>query len=56
MEELKIYTVEQVAELLKVTRHTVYRYIKDGALKPVKKGKQWYFSEATIRDYFGGLE
>lgn len=56
MAELKIYTVEQVADLLNVTRHTIYRYIKNGALQPIKRGRQWYFSEKIVRDYLGGLE
>ena len=39
MKELKVYTIDEVVELLHVTRRTVYSYIKDGKLKAVKIGK-----------------
>jgi excisionase family DNA binding protein len=31
-----LYTVDDVARLLKVSRSTVYRYVKDGILEGVK--------------------
>ncbi|MDP2425391.1 MAG: helix-turn-helix domain-containing protein [Candidatus Izemoplasmatales bacterium] len=41
MEELKLYTVEEITDVLKVTQRTVYNYIKKGELKAVKIGKYW---------------
>lgn len=55
MVDIKLYTVDEVATLLKVTRPTIYRYIKEGKFNPVKRGKNWYFSEEDIRKYLGGL-
>lgn len=41
MEELKLYTVEEVMEILSISRRTLYNYIKSGSLKAVKIGRQW---------------
>ncbi len=35
-----LYTVEQVAEILQVTKMTVYRYIKARKIKGYKIGKE----------------
>lgn len=51
MAELKVYTIEEVVELLKVTRRTVYSYIKDGKLKAVKLGKYWRVTEKNLEDF-----
>lgn len=51
MAELKTYTLEEVAEVLKVTRRTIYTYIKNGELKAVKMGKYWRVSEAMLQDF-----
>lgn len=40
MEET-FYTLEEIAEKLKVSYMTVYRWVKDGKLKAVKAGKQY---------------
>lgn len=41
MSEIKLYTIDEVVEILKVTRRTVYGYIKDGKLDAVKVGRYW---------------
>ena len=41
MTEEKYYTIEEVAEMLKVVYLTVYRWIQDGKLKAYKAGKQY---------------
>ncbi|MDY0345815.1 MAG: helix-turn-helix domain-containing protein [Bacilli bacterium] len=41
MEEFKLYTIEEISVILKVTQRTIYNYIKDGQLKAVKIGKYW---------------
>ena len=40
-ENLKLYTIAEVADILKVTERTVYNYIKIGSLKAAKIGKLW---------------
>ena len=41
MESFKLYTIDEIAEILKVTQRTVYNYIKSGSLKAIKIGKYW---------------
>ena len=40
MADLKVYTLEEVCAILKVTKRTVYSYIKADKLHAVKMGKQ----------------
>ena len=51
MAEIKTYTLEEVVEILKVTRRTIYNYIKNGDLKAVKMGKYWRVSETNLQDF-----
>lgn len=51
MTNLNTYTLEEVANILKVTRRTIYNYIKNGDLKAVKMGKYWRVSEANLQDF-----
>ena len=51
MEELKVYGVDEVAKLMKVTERTVYDYIKSGSLKAVKFGKYWKITEDNLRGF-----
>lgn len=51
MEEIKIYNAIEVAEMLHVTRRSVYSWIKDGKLKAVKIGKTWIVSYENLRDF-----
>lgn len=36
----KVYTVDDIMDILEVTRRTVYEWIKDGKLKAVRIGRQ----------------
>lgn len=55
--EVKVYTLNDVADILKVTRRTLYNYINTGKLKAVKVGKSWYVSEENLRELiFKGTE
>ena len=51
MTDLQTYTPEEVAEILKVTRRTVYNYIKNGDLKAVKMGKYLRISRTNLKDF-----
>jgi len=51
MTDLTLYTLAEVAEILKVTRRTLYTYVKEGKLKAVKIGKYWRVSEAALREF-----
>ena len=41
MDEFKLYTIEEISGILKVTQRTIYNYIKGGQLKAIKIGKYW---------------
>ncbi|MGX7364689.1 helix-turn-helix domain-containing protein [Aerococcus suis] len=47
-EDLKLYTVEEVADMLKVSRRTVYNYIKSEKLRAYKIGKEWRISKEDV--------
>lgn len=45
-----LYTTNEVAEILKVNRRTIFRYIKSGKLKAVKIG-QWRIKQADLDNF-----
>lgn len=47
----KIYTVKEVAELLKVHWQTVLNYIKKGKIKAVKIGKNYRVTELDLKSF-----
>lgn len=42
------YTIEEVAEMLKVAYLTVYRWIQSGKLKSQKAGKQYRIKKTEL--------
>jgi excisionase family DNA binding protein len=52
----KIYTIEEIMEMLKVTRRTVYNYVKHRGLKTMKIGKYLRVNEKDLKDFLKGLE
>lgn len=48
---VKTYTLEEVAEILHLTRRTIYGYVHSGALKAVKIGRGWRVTEAALQDF-----
>lgn len=51
MAELRVYTTEEVMGVLKVTKRTLYNYIKAGQLKAFKVGKEWRVTEDALREF-----
>ena len=50
--DMKLYDVEEVAEMLDVGSPTIRRYLREGKLKGKKLAKRWYVSEENLKDYF----
>lgn len=50
-EELKVYTVKEVADLLKVSKMSVSRYIKAGKLKSRKLGSMHRITDTDLRKF-----
>ncbi len=46
-----IYTVEQVAEYLKLTTRTIYTYIHSGKLKAVKVGREYRIKQRDLDEF-----
>lgn len=54
MTDIKVYTLEEVADILKLSKRTVYQYLQTGKLKGVKLGKAWRISAENLRDFLSG--
>ena len=54
MGEIKVYTVQEVADIMSVTRITVYSWIKAGKLKAKKIGKYYRITEENLRAFIDG--
>lgn len=50
------YTVEQMCELLNMTRTRIYRAIADGSLKTFKAGRRRMVSAHALREFVSALE
>lgn len=51
MTEIKLYTTEEAAQLLKVTRRSIYTYLKSGKLEAVKIGNGWRISQEALEKF-----
>lgn len=51
MSEIKVYTLDEVAEILKVTKRTLYNYVKEGKLPAVKMGKYWRVPAESLQAF-----
>lgn len=49
---LTLYTVDDLHELLGVSKMTIRAYLREGRLKGRKLGVQWYVSEDALKEYF----
>jgi len=50
MDEFKLYTIEEITAILKVTQRTIYNYIKSGQLKAIKIGKYWRIKHTDFQE------
>jgi excisionase family DNA binding protein len=51
MDEIILYSVEEVTAILKVTQRTLYNYIKSGSLKAIKVGKYWRIKHQDFQNF-----
>ena len=49
--ELKTYTLDEAADILQLTKRTLYSYVKDGKLKAVKFGKYWRVTQENLEAF-----
>lgn len=51
MADIRVYTTEEALKVLKVTKRTLYRYIKAGQIKAVRLGREYRITEDALRDF-----
>jgi len=49
--DIKLYSMQEVAKLLKVTEKTIQTYIKNERLKAQKIGRTWKITESNFRKF-----
>ena len=49
--DLEVYTLQEVQDLLQVTRRTLYTWIKDGKLKAFRAGREWRVTKETLQEF-----
>lgn len=54
LENIKLYTLPQVAKILGVTDRTAWNYVKAQKIKAVKIGGKWKVSEDNLREFING--
>ena len=54
MDTTKFYSPEEIANMLRTTRRTIYNYMKAGKLHTVKIGKYWHISQASLDEFLQG--
>ena len=47
----EIITIEEMQELLQISRTTAYQLLKDGEVKAFRIGKYWKIPRAAITEY-----
>lgn len=47
----EIYTVNDLMEILSVTRRTLLEYIKNGKIKAFKMGNEWRVTKQSLEDF-----
>ena len=49
MMEQKIYTLQETAEILRRSEHSIYLWCRSGKIKAVKPGKKWLIPADEIQ-------
>ena len=53
MSDIKVYTLAETAKLLKVSRVSLLKYIKEGKIKAKKAVGRWLITEDAIKEFIG---
>jgi len=48
---IKLYTVKEVSDILKITPRTLKTYIKEHKVSAKKIGGKWYISEKNLKEF-----
>ena len=55
-QEEQIYTVDDIARILRIDEQTVRKLIKQGSLKAKRVGRQFRITEKMLQDYLDSPE
>lgn len=50
-DSIKLYTLQEVADIMKVTRQTIYNYVTAKKLRATKYGKEYRVTEADLQEF-----
>lgn len=50
--DINIYSLNEIEQILQVTRRTIYNWIKEDKLKAFKIGKEWRVTQEALDDFF----
>lgn len=50
---MEFFTIDETAKILKVSRRTIYDWIKKGKLEAVKAGTLWRIPSDSINKFLG---
>ena len=51
MAEIKLYTLPEAANIVRLSRRTLYTHLKSGELKAVKIGGTWRVSDENLHKF-----
>jgi len=54
LENIKIYTIPELCEILRLTPQSVRKQLKEGKLKGRKVGTKWLVTEDAVIEYLRG--
>ena len=51
MDDVKVYTLDEVASIMRLSKRTLYSYIKSGVLRASRVGKYWRVTSENLQDF-----
>lgn len=48
---MKIYTTNELQDILQVKKRTLYNYIKANQIKAIKLGREWRVTEEALQEF-----
>lgn len=49
--DIKLFTLQEVADVLRVSRQTIYNYVTAKKLRATKYGKEYRVTEADLKEF-----
>ena len=50
--ELKIYDLDELSEILGLSKVSLRTYLRENRIKGKKLGTRWYVTEESLKEYF----